>query len=520
MKKLGIGIQKFSEFKENSLIYVDKTESIYKLLTQGKYYFLSRPRRFGKSLLVDTIKEIYSGSKELFKNLWIHNKWDFSKTNPVIKISFAGMDYKNLGLSEVLSKAFDKIASDYNAEFKRATTFSEKFNELIELLGTDKKVVILIDEYDKPIIDFLNNEKMHIAEENREILKNLYSGIKDRDGFIELFFITGVSKFSQVSIFSDLNHLQDITTNQHYSTLTGYTIEEIESNYADYLNLAIRDSNLTEEQFYEKLKEWYNGYSWNAKNFVYNPFSVLNFLSNSDFDNYWFATGTPSFLLQQIRQNTQKFSDLTNLKVSKSTFNKFDIGNIDPVALMFQTGYLTMKEYEERRDRYLLDFPNKEVRDSFYKFALPYYTYQSQSASEIISYKMLDQLEANDIENFIVELKSLFAAIPQKESEHIRKYEGFYHSAVFIALKIMGMHIDCEVMTNQGIIDAVILTDNYIFVLEFKMGDAKTAMEQIEEKKYYEPYLADKRPVTLLGVGFDAKTRNVGSWEVKNIQNR
>jgi len=517
MKKLGLGIQELSEFKERNLIYVDKTEIINKLITTGKYYFLSRPRRFGKSLLVNTLEEIYSGNKELFKDTWIYNNWNFEKNNPVIKISFTKVDYVELGLKKAIDEYVLKLANKFNISLN-SSTYSGKFLELIEKLGKDKQVVILIDEYDKPIIDFLEKDELKIAEENRKILKNFYSGIKDMDGFVKFFFVTGVSKFSQVSIFSDLNHLEDITIDENFSTIAGYTKKEILSFYKSYINNLKTKYQIEENELLDKIKEWYNGYSWDGINFVYNPFSIINLFKKNDFGNYWFETGTPSFLVKKIKETKNSFSDIDKPKINKSSFNKFDIDNVNATAIMFQTGYLTIKEYDREKNKYLLDFPNKEVKDSFLNFAISSYSKKNQDETDTIVDNIIEYLENNDIESFITEFKALFAGIAVKELEKVRQYEGYYHSIIFIVLKIIGTYINCEVQSSKGITDAVIKTDKYIFVVEFKMGDAEIAIEQIKAKKYYEPYIADKRQVILLGIGFDKEERNIKNYISKTLE--
>jgi hypothetical protein len=302
MKKLPIGIQTFSKLREGDFIYVDKTEYIYNIISGNNYYFLSRPRRFGKSLTLSTIAEIYSGSKNLFTGLWIENNWNWDKIHPIIHISFNSLNYKDLGLEIVLKKELLKIARKYELLLSE-TSSPELFEELIEKLAAAKgRVVILIDEYDKPIIDFLEAENLHIAKQNRAILRNFYSIIKNADPYIEFFLMTGVSKFSQTGIFSNLNHLNDITLNENYAALTGYTQDELEFYFDEWINRTLlKFKSISKETLLMHIKQWYNGYSWDAKTRVYNPYSVLLFFDNRAFENYWFATGTPTFLINLIK---------------------------------------------------------------------------------------------------------------------------------------------------------------------------------------------------------------------------
>ena len=520
MKYLSIGAQELSEFKKYDYIYVDKTELIYKLITTGRYYFLSRPRRFGKSLLVGTLKEIFSGNKELFKGMWIENKWDFEE-HLVLHLDFTKLSYKEQGLKKALDIFLDETAIKHKINYFQPD-YSGKFLELIEKLGKEKQVAILIDEYDKPIIDYLENNKLEQAEENREILKTFYSGIKAQDGFIRFLFITGVSKFSKVSIFSDLNNLEDITMAKDYSQLLGYTEKEIIKYYKNYLNDLNNEFGFSENETMEKIKKWYDGYSWDGKYFVYNPFSILNLLKSRSFENFWFETGTPTFLIKKIKENKTDFSKINGngRKISDAAFNKYDIENINATALMFQTGYLTIKEYDVKKNKYLLDFPNKEVKDSFLNFAINSYSNRDQAETETIVDNLIDYLEQNKIAEFIIELKSLFSSITVKELEKVKSYEGYYHSIIYIVLKIIGISILCEVQSNLGITDAVIKTKKYIYIFEFKMGKAEEAIKQIKDKKYFEPYLSDKRKIILLGIGFDKERRNINDFISEKLEEK
>ena len=519
MKKLGIGVQTLSKFREDDLIYVDKTKIIYDVITLSDYYFLSRPRRFGKSLLVNTIKEIFEGNKELFEETWIYDKWDFEQTNPVINLEFSGMDYKNLGLEKALERELDKIARKFNISFKNSTTYQEKFLELVETLGKEKRVVILIDEYDKPIIDFLDKDKRHIAEENRQILKNLYSGLKKSDEFIRLLFITGVSKFARVSIFSELNNLEDITMVEKYSQIAGYTTEEIFDNYGSYLNQIKDKYGLENDFFVHTLQQWYDGYSWDAKNFLYNPFSILNLCSSQAFNNYWFKSGTPTFLTKLIRSkniNVSAYDD--SFLVSEYGLDSYDIENIDIPTLLFQTGYLTLKERiidpNDFSSTFRLAYPNKEVRDSFYHYLIGEYTGFDRTHFYEFTSRIKESLEQNDIEEFILNLKALYASIPY--DIFINNLEAYYHTVVYLILRLLGLRISVEVETARGRLDAIVKTDKYIYVMEFKMGTADQALKQIEDRKYYEPYQNEVQQLILMGIAFDEDVKNIHEYLVKD----
>ncbi|MDM8520338.1 AAA family ATPase [Anaerolineales bacterium HSG6] len=517
MKKLGLGIQELSKFKTNNLIYVDKTEHIYKLINDGSYYFLSRPRRFGKSLLVNTLKDIFGGNKELFEGCWIYDKWHWEKKYPVIKLSFSKMGYKEQGLKKALELCLLQQAKIHGVQLE-TQNYGDQFLELIEILGKEIPVVVLIDEYDKPIIDYLEKSEMNQANENREILKTFYAGVKDQDKYLRFFFITGVSKFSRVSIFSDLNHLTDITISKHFASLVGYNEDEIKKNYAPYLSSLSQELEQTEEKVMEKIAYWYDGYSWDGKTFVFNPYSIINLFYHQEFRNFWFETGTPTFLMKKWKETNYKLDQAINRLVKESTFNKYDVDNLNITAILFQTGYLTIKKIDHEKNRYLLDFPNKEVRDSFLDVAVENYANSTLYEMETIVDGLLAALTHNDMQSFFNTLYTLFSSIAVKQLDKVKDYEGFYHSIIYIVLKIVGIQIGCEVQSSFGITDAVIKTTDYIYVMEFKMGKAQSAIDQIKKKKYYAPYLADKREVVIVGFGFNKVEKNLEDFLVETIK--
>ncbi len=506
MKKLGIGIQSFSKLISEGFIYIDKTPLIYQLLSSAGYFFLSRPRRFGKSLLVSTLKEIFTGNRELFRETWIYDKIDWP-VHPVIHIDFTQIQYREQGLEPALHYYLDQLAGDYGVELKNPA-YGGKLIELIETLSSEAKVVLLIDEYDKPIIDYLTD--LDQAEANRDILKNFYSGIKGLDERLRFVFVTGVSKFSKVSIFSDLNNLNDITISPPYATLLGYTETEIHEYYGDYIPLVAESQMGGEDAVWGLLKTMYNGYSWDGRHFVHNPFSVLKLLHDRVFQNFWFTTGTPTFLVEAIRDQQIEVAKLSNLAVSQSFFDKFELRRLDIYSLLFQTGYLTIKKVED--DIYYLSYPNEEVRVSFLNNLLEAFAWQP---SGLVNSWMVDihlALNAGDVESFITHLRSLFASIPYQI--FIDQLEYYYHSVIYIALKLLGVRLACEVQTSKGRIDAVVETKRRVYVMEFKLGTAEEAMKQIEERDYGLAYKADGREVVKLGVGFSREDRNIGDWLV------
>ncbi len=510
MKKLPIGIQTFSEIIRQDCVYVDKTPFIHQMMTTGKVYFLSRPRRFGKSLTLSTIAEIYSGSKNLFTGLWIENNWNWDKIHPIIHISFNSLNYKDLGLEIVLKKELLKIGRKYELLLSE-TSSPELFEELIEKLAAAKgRVVILIDEYDKPIIDFLEAENLHIAKQNRAILRNFYSIIKNADPYIEFFLMTGVSKFSQTGIFSNLNHLNDITLNKKYASLTGYTQNELLLYFNDYLQEVLPDfAPLNEQQLLEQIKQWYNGYSWDAKTRVYNPYSVLLFFDNRAFENYWFATGTPTFLINLIKEKKQfNFNQIT---ASGALLDSYEPDDLDIRTLLFQTGYLTIKHIDIFNGIYTLDYPNREVEQSMTNYLIATLLNRSALDSPVPVFDVKSAFYQDNIERVIRIINSLLKDVPalliNPQNEH------FYHSLVHLHFRYLGLLMDSEVHTSDGRMDAVVKTDTHIYILEFKIDQsADIALNQIKNKLYYQKYATEQKTVVGIGINFDTEKRAVGNY--------
>ena len=509
MKKLPIGIQEFSKLREGGFLYVDKTEFVYNLINSASYYFLSRPRRFGKSLLLNTIKEVFKGNKELFEGLWIYDKIEWEEY-PIIKISFSSVDYFNLGLEKAIDSMLEDIAKDYDIVFEKQS-FSSRFKELIQKLSSNKKVVILIDEYDKPIIDYIDDIPQ--ADENRKILKSFYSVIKDSDNYIRFFFVTGVSKFSKVSIFSDLNNLNDITLDENYSVITGYTQEELEYYFPEYINSVEKKYKGIFADIIAEIKKWYNGYSWDGSTYVYNPFSILNFFAKRAFRDYWFSTGTPTFLMKMIKDKRYTTFDIENKTIFEDELDKYEITRISLIPLLFQTGYLTIKSHNIRNQTIRLNFPNREVNRSFSIHLLAELNDGHIDKASSALYQIMQSLENNETEKFIELINSLFKGISYIIADNKEKY---FHSIFYLIVKLLGFTIETEVMTIDGRIDTVITTDKYIYIIEFKAGqDAKAAMEQIKEKEYHKKYLTDKKSITLIGINFDIENKCIEDYLIQ-----
>ena len=504
MQKLPIGIQSFSELRSKGYLYVDKTRQILQLLEGSKVYFLSRPRRFGKSLLISTLKELFLGNKELFEGLYIQDKieWDF---HPVIHLDFTTTDYKNLGIERAIENILHYQGSLYEIELE-TETITTKLQELVRKLFKkyNQQVVLLIDEYDKPIIDFLEKDNIHIAEKNREILKNFYMPIKSLDNELRFFFLTGVSRFTKVSIFSDLNNLDDLTVSRLADTLVGYTENEVHHYFENYISVIAKEKNRTELEIKKEVKEWYNGYSFGGEK-LYNPFSLLKFMSDREFNNYWFTTGTPTFLVKLMRERL--YYDLDNTKMDLDSLGNFDFTNVQPITVLFQTGYLTLLE-KTKHNIYRLGYPNKEVKNSMLKILLEIYTYNKTGFAIPLVIQLEEAFINHDFEDFFTHFRTLFASIPSFIFE--QKLESYYHSIIFITFKLLGFYIDAEVSTSKGRIDAVVKTQTHIYILEFKVNDtAEKAIEQIKEKKYAERYVSEQengRKIVLIGIACKDKT--------------
>jgi hypothetical protein len=504
MQQLPIGIQTFRKIREENLLYIDKTKEIKELIESGDYFFISRPRRFGKSLLISTLAEVFRGNKDLFKGLYIYDKIDWNEY-PVIMISFASITYrqtKEVFYSEIIEK-LKQIAEGYGIKLS-GTSIVLAFNQLIKELSKINKVVILIDEYDKPIIDFITD--IEKAKENREVLREFYSIIKDNDQYIKFCLLTGVSKFSKVSVFSGLNNLKDITLNERFSTICGLTQEEVDKYFEDRMGWISEKLKLTKEELREKIKEWYNGYSWDGEKRVYNPFSILNFYEDGQFNNYWFSTGTPTFLIERAKIDKVNIEEIENKRVGIEIFESFDITNIDFISLLFQTGYLTITSLDVSRGICVLNYPNKEVRKSFLIHIASRYLNTEVTNVRPLYNDMLDMLRNGKIEEMIKIIKSMISKIPYQL--HIPS-EAYYHSMFYIIFDLMGIEMDMEVSTIKGRIDGVIEFNDKIYIIEFKyLSENKevesvlnNAIKQIKTKEYYIPYTNKNKPIKYLAIG-------------------
>jgi hypothetical protein len=513
MKRLPVGIQSFEKLRSNDYLYVDKTKDILSLVSTDKPYFLSRPRRFGKSLTISAIQAIFEGRKELFEGLHIYDKWNWNETNPVIRIDFGGMASRE---TEELKLSLIYLLKDNAEKYKvmlSGETIPGRFEELITNihLSTGKKVVVLVDEYDKPIVD--NLSKIDAADANRQVLHDFYQVLKAADDHLRFVFITGVSKFSKVSLFSGLNSPTDITMSQEFVTICGYTQAELESNFMDYISEMAGHERIAREELLGKIRYWYNGYSWDGKSLVYNPFSTLLLFTEKVFKDYWFASGTPTFLVNLMKERNEVRLLTEPVEIEESGFDKFDINTLDTKLLMFQTGYLTIKKVTKdvftQQRNFTLAIPNEEVKKAMTEHLVGSFANFPDSEMGIMRSHMMHALFDGDISRFEQNVKRLFAKIPYQL--HLPR-EAYYHSMFLMWLNMLGFETDAEVSTDKGRIDAVWTWGERVVIAEIKFSGRKTTeklldegFKQIEEKKYYERYNDGNHRIALLVVAFANK---------------
>jgi hypothetical protein len=508
MRKYPIGIQDFRKIRKDGFVYVDKTRLIHTLIESGNYYFLSRPRRFGKSLLLYTIKEIFNGNRELFKDLWIENNRNWEQRHPVIHLRFSQMAYKEVGLVTAIERELALVAQQFSVSLT-GDNIKEQFRELIRKISDIGKVVILIDEYDKPIIDFLDN--VQLAQANREVFKSFYSVLKDADEYIRFLLITGVSKFSKISIFSDLNNLNDITLHPRYTTLVGITQEELENNFKP----EIEEMQKSFPDVLHDIKKWYNGYSWfDGNDTVYNPFSLLKFMDSRVFQNFWFQTGTPTFLVEQIK-NRREFR-YEGIRLGEIALGSFDIERFSPASLLFQTGYLTIKKYDPVSRTYELSYPNSEVESSLLDSLLSAYREVFPEDSMAWTGDFREALRTDDIPRLIALLNALIITISYDHWQADK--QSIFHIILYLAFKIVGIDVQTEVHNARGRCDILVQTPTHIYVIELKLdGSAKKAIEQVLKKDYLKPYATDKRKKVAIGINFSSKDRMVKDYVVEEV---
>lgn len=530
--KYPIGIQSFDRLREDGFVYVDKTALVYNLVQTGSIYFLSRPRRFGKSLLVSTLACYFQGRKELFDGLAIADLEKDWLQYPIFRIDFNGGPYTQPGVLEATIEGYLGNWEDIYGKNLNYTTTGDRFKELLRRAyeRTGQRAVVLIDEYDKPILDVLDTgtytcnhvgEKLLLEDHHREILKSFYSTFKGADEYLKFVLLTGVTKFSQVSVFSGFNQPKDISMDERYESLCGITQEELEKYFAEPISRLATKYECTVEEMKDWLKRQYDGYHFSTNMAaIYNPFSILNAFDMNEIRDYWFATGTPTYLIRLLQHSREQMNELTGKFYDPTMFIDYKADVEQPLPMIFQSGYLTIKEYNKKMGTYLLDFPNNEVRKGFLSvLAANYMKPKSKEVTSWITDAVMD-LERGDTDAFRRSLTSFLASIPYDSHGSLKDIditEKHFQYTFYLLLRLIGVYctaIHCEDRQSYGRVDCTLEMEDYVYIFEFKMdGTAQEALEQIEKTGYAKPYLADKRKVICIGVNFSSVTRTIEDWE-------
>lgn len=513
MTKYPIGIQNFQKLRENEFLYVDKTAMVHHLVSTQGYYFLSRPRRFGKSLLLSTLEAYFQGKKELFKGLALDQLEKDWKVYPVFHLDFNTGLYTNPeGLVSIIDEHLRYFEKDYDIK-PNGFSLSERFKAIIRCAyeKTGQKVVILVDEYDKPLLEAIGNEPLQ--NDYREMLKSFYGIAKTMDSYIQFAFFTGVTKFSKVSIFSDLNNLKDISLDARFVTSCGITEKEIVDYLDEEVGQMAEANGIDKSTCYDRLKQQYDGYHFHENSVgVYNPFSLLNALDSQEFKDYWFETGTPTFLVETLKHTNYELENMTRDEITADLLGSLDAIDTNPLPLLYQSGYLTIKNYNPRFMTYQLGFPNGEVERGFSRFLFRYYAPVRVEQSACFIKNFVLEIEAGQPEKFMSRLDSMFA---DQHYQIVGDAELYFHNVVYVVFKMLGFYVDVERHTSDGRMDMLIQTKDYIYIFEFKIDrSADEALTQIEEKQYAKPFETDSRKLYKIGVNFSSITRRIDDWKM------
>lgn len=514
-RKYPIGIQNFEKIRKDGYVYVDKTALVYKLVNTGSYYFLSRPRRFGKSLLLSTIEAYLQGKRELFEGLAIERLEKEWTKHPILHLDLNTEKYDTpealTNKLNITLSIWEKIYGSVGYENTLASRFEGIIQRACEQTG--ERVVILVDEYDKPMLQAIG--RPDLQEAYRNTLKAFYGALKSKDGCIKFAMLTGVTKFGKVSVFSDLNNLKDISMRNDYANICGISEEEL-LGYFDGDIRALGEANgMNYEETFAKLRENYNGYHFCENSIgVYNPFSLLNTFDANLFRSYWFETGTPTYLVELLKMHHYNLNEMAHEKATAEVLNSVDSASTNPIPVIYQSGYLTIKDYDKEFEVYSLGFPNREVEEGFVKFLLPFYTQVPAQQTGFEIQNFVREVRSGDVDAFLCRLQSLFADTSYEQIK--RDQEVHYQNVLFIVSKLMGFYVKAEYHTVNGRIDLVLQTDKYVYVMEFKLdGTAEEALQQINRKGYARPFEADPRQVFKIGINFSSETRNIERWVVE-----
>ncbi len=509
-----VGIQSFEKIREGGYCYIDKTSLIYSLIKSGQYYFLSRPRRFGKSLLISTLEAYFLGKKELFKGLAMEGLEKDWTTHPVLHLDLNTQKYDTPeALNNVLEENLNYWESLYGAS-ESEIGVARRFNGIIRRAAekAGQKVVVLVDEYDKPMLQAIGNEPL--LTDYRNTLKAFYGALKSNDKYLRFALLTGVTKFSKVSVFSDLNNLMDISLSNRFANICGITENELHRDLEEDIRLLAEANGMNETEARQTLKEWYDGYHF-AENTedIYNPFSLLNTLAEMKFGSYWFETGTPTFLVELLQRSKYDLHRLTEEMATADSLGGIDTMETNPVPILYQSGYLTIKGFDKEFRTYELGFPNKEVEEGFTKFLLPNYASLSSGNPSFEISSFVREVRGGNIDAFMRRLQSFFADTPYELAHDLERH---YQNVLFIVFKLLGFYTRAEYRTSNGRIDMVVKTDRYIYVMEFKLdGTAEEAIRQINEKGYAAPFTSDGRTLYKIGVNFSNAIRGIERWIVE-----
>ena len=523
--KLPIGIQDFESLRIDGYAYIDKTEHIYRLVSEGRYYFLSRPRRFGKSLLLSTIKAMFLGKRELFKGLAIDKKedWDWA-VHPVLHLDLNTNKYDK---AEVLEQKLDASLSEWETLYDCARPdlpLGMRFEKVIKAAyeKTGQRVVILVDEYDKPLLQAIGNRELQ--DEYRGTLKGFYGALKSMDGCIKFAILTGVTKFGKVSVFSDLNNLRDISLDYDFHSICGITEQELLSYFPTQIDALAERSKLTREECIEKLRRMYDGYHFDEDSpGMYNPFSVLNTFQTRKFGSYWFETGTPTYLVELLRRHYYDLEEMATSEVTSDVLNSIDAESTNPIPVIYQSGYLTIKGYKSEFKKYILGFPNEEVAEGFIKYLAPFYLDNREQRSVFDIEKFTSDVREGNAEQFLSRLKSLFASAPYDSVKGDK--ENHFQNMMWVVFKMMGFYSHTEYHTSDGRIDLLVETPQYRYIMEFKLdGTAEEALQQIKDKNYQLQFFGDTLATResqgggktyIIGVNFSKETRTIDRWVIE-----
>lgn len=511
----------FRDIINGGYLYIDKTQYAYDLARMGKgAYFLSRPRRFGKSLFVSTLEDLFLGNRQYFQNLWIDGSDYGWESHPVIRFDFNLEPTKSAeGLQDSINSYLDDVARSYRVDLSDGPYY-RRFRQLIQALSQKKPVVILIDEYDKPIIENLENldqpEKLKNAQEIRDTLKGFYGVIKAMDRHIRLTFITGISKFSKVGVFSDLNNLVDLTMNAKFATAFGLTEKELRQDFASHIADFAQKISKDDESLLDQIRRWYDGFRFAAEGEnVYNPYSTMLLFYHQHFSNYWFESGTPTFLINLLRENEYDLENMNTSEFEEFAFTTYELERLAVAPILFQTGYLTIKGYDQESLLYSLYYPNFEVENAFLVYLIDAYSNIEQGLSTSYLNRMIVALKNHDVDEFFKVLRVLFANIDY--DLHLN-YEKYYQTIFYLTFTLIGLRTSAEVKTNDGRIDAVIELADHIYLFEFKLDkSAADAIAQIEAHLYYEKYQFRGKPITSVGANFNTATRTVDDWSTVDL---